>query len=198
MSEKNCSKCNKSKPLTDFCKDKSAKDGLFFCCRKCSSESFRSYYRTKIGVITEIYGSQKSSSKKRGHKPPEYTKTELSDWLNKQSLFHELYEKWVKSGYSKTLKPSCDRTDDYQGYNLNRLQLMTWDENRKKGRLDEINGVNNKRSKAVVKLTRNMLIVSEYYSMRQASRETGVANSDISNCCSGKNKTAGGFKWRYA
>lgn len=38
---------------------------------------------------------------------------------------------------------------------------------------------------------------AEYYSSAQASEHTGVDQSNISSCCAGKRKTAGGFKWKY-
>lgn len=38
----------------------------------------------------------------------------------------------------------------------------------------------------------------EYPSTLSASKYTGVVQSNISECCSGKHKTAGGFHWKYA
>ena len=45
------------------------------------------------------------------------------------------------------------------------------------------------------KITRKVL--AEYNSMIEAKRITGIADSDICNCCKRKAKTAGGFIWRY-
>ena len=36
-----------------------------------------------------------------------------------------------------------------------------------------------------------------YPSVRQAERETGLAQSGIWKCCTGKGKTCGGFHWEY-
>lgn len=36
-----------------------------------------------------------------------------------------------------------------------------------------------------------------YNSMRQAQRETGIAQQSISHCCLGKRKTAGKLHWKY-
>jgi len=33
--------------------------------------------------------------------------------------------------------------------------------------------------------------------MTLANKEIGIDKSQISCCCKGKNKTAGGFKWKY-
>lgn len=40
-------------------------------------------------------------------------------------------------------------------------------------------------------------IMGTYYSTREAERQTGVAHTHISDCCKGKQETAGGYKWRY-
>ena len=37
-----------------------------------------------------------------------------------------------------------------------------------------------------------------YYSLTNASEQTQIPFSNISKCCSGKRKTAGGYKWRFA
>ena len=36
-----------------------------------------------------------------------------------------------------------------------------------------------------------------YESIREAERLTGVSHSNISKCCIGKLKSAGGFHWQY-
>ena len=40
-------------------------------------------------------------------------------------------------------------------------------------------------------------ILAEFPSLSEASRQTGARVSSISLCCSGKNKTAGGYQWAY-
>ena len=36
-----------------------------------------------------------------------------------------------------------------------------------------------------------------YKSINEASRKTGIDASSISKACKGKNKTAGGYHWKY-
>lgn len=38
----------------------------------------------------------------------------------------------------------------------------------------------------------------EFYGAREAERQTGISHVCIGNCCRGKQKTAGGYHWRYA
>ena len=50
-------------------------------------------------------------------------------------------------------------------------------------------------SKAVIQLDKNDNIISDYPSVTDASKKTGISLYAISNCINGKTKTSGGFKW---
>ena len=75
---------------------------------------------------------------------------------------------------------------------------MTWKENRIKSNEDRKNGINNKANKAVVKMDLNEVELEVYHSQSYAERETSIRHSGIWAACNGKQKTAGGFKWKYA
>jgi hypothetical protein len=51
--------------------------------------------------------------------------------------------------------------------------------------------------KKVTQLDINGNIISEFNSMKIASKTTSISYNGISLCCLGINKTAGGFKWKY-
>lgn len=53
-------------------------------------------------------------------------------------------------------------------------------------------------SKSVIQFSLNNEILHFYPSVMQASRETGVDYRNISTCCRGQYKSAGGFIWKYA
>lgn len=40
-------------------------------------------------------------------------------------------------------------------------------------------------------------VITTFYSQMEAFRQTGINGANISRCCSGKRKTAGGYKWEY-
>lgn len=42
------------------------------------------------------------------------------------------------------------------------------------------------------------IFMKEYTSIKNASKETGVNYYSISDCCRGKNKTAGGYRWVFS
>ena len=195
---KKCNHCRLRKLLSLFGRNKAMPDGLSLCCKKCKSESYRKYSRTKRGLIQMIYLDQKKSSIRRGYEPPKYSKTALLKWAISQPIFHDLYNEWAESGHKKHMRPSFDRTDDYKRYSLERLQIMTWQENNDKGRADTINGVNKKRLISVDQLSANGVKIKTHHSMSGAQRLTGVSKQGISSCCKGGRKSAGGYVWRYA
>lgn len=53
------------------------------------------------------------------------------------------------------------------------------------------------KSKQVLQYTFDGDFVSEYPSMQEAQRQTGINQGCISACCNGKQKTAGGYKWAF-
>ena len=52
-------------------------------------------------------------------------------------------------------------------------------------------------NKAVVQYTKEGEFVAEYESALVAKNITGINNSHIGDCCLGKRKSAGGFKWSF-
>ena len=54
-----------------------------------------------------------------------------------------------------------------------------------------------RRNKAVVQYTKEGEFIAEYESALVAKNITGIDSSNISKCCLGKFKSAGGFKWAY-
>ncbi len=193
---KRCSVCNTEKSLDLFVVNKNRKDNVASHCKKCDTERNKRKRRTKEGCISKIYTSQKQSSKKRNMRLPEYTKQELRDWLMSQQLFHRLYSEWKESGYKKRLVPSVDRKEDSVHYCMSNIRLMTWNENRAKSFVDRLNG-DSTICISVDKLTLDGAYICSYKSMSIAARDNDIRQGNIHNCCEGRNKSAGGFKWKY-
>lgn len=55
-----------------------------------------------------------------------------------------------------------------------------------------------KAAKPVVQLTLSGEVVAKFCNAHEAERKTGIRNGNISSCCRGKARTAGGYEWRYA
>ena len=193
-----CNKCNEHKSLSLFSKKRASEDGLQKYCKACVTQFMLDYKRTKNGLIATIYDNQKSNSKQRGNKPPNYKMVELKDWFYLQPNQELLYINWVESGYEKKLRPSVDRLDDSKEYSLSNIQLMTWEQNNKKGNDDRKNGLNNKANKEVVQMDLNGVFIQKFHSSMEASRVTGIYRTGITRCCNGTRKTSGGYTWKYS
>lgn len=197
-----CTKCKTLKELSEYYKDKTKKDGISPSCKKCSKLAIVLYTRTKIGLISTIYVSQKKRSIIKGFDSVSYSKEELLEWLMNDWLFDLLYTNWTNCGYIKAMIPSIDRLDDNKGYSFDNIQLMTWGENNAKGRMDMRSGklINtSKPQKAVFQFTMNKVFIREFVSICEAERQTGTYMQNISTSCKCENfkKSAGGFKWRF-
>lgn len=199
MQTKKCTKCGDRRPISEFYKDKRSYDLLVSQCKECEGIRKLQYRHTKTGLVTQIYASQKGTSKKRKHLSPSYSKEELKQWIFRQDVFHTLFDQWALSGFSRIMVPSCDRLDDYLPYTLNNIVITTWAENKLKGHQDRKNGINNKISRTVIGIHKISGVKVEYYSTREAERRTGIQHTNISACCIGKikSKSAGDFLWKY-
>ena len=57
---------------------------------------------------------------------------------------------------------------------------------------------NPKLSKPVIGINKVSGLIVEFPSTHEASRQTGISQGNIAQCCKGKLKSAGGFYWMYA
>lgn len=57
--------------------------------------------------------------------------------------------------------------------------------------------VTDKRSIRVNQYTKNGVFIKQWKSSTEASRELSISASSLCQCCQGKIKSAGGFKWYY-
>lgn len=61
----------------------------------------------------------------------------------------------------------------------------------------KLNDILTQSNKYVIQYDKSMNFINEYPSIREAVRQTGIDRSNISKCCKGKVKSAGGFIWKY-
>lgn len=153
------------------------------------TEYFKSYSRTENGWLSDVYKSQKCTSRRRGHKQPKYTKEELRLWVeNQKHIFIKLMEEWADSDFSKWKKPSVDRLDDTKGYSLDNIRLCSWETNYKKQKAIE--------SQPVAQYDKDGNFIASFDSYSEASKITGVTLSNVARCSKGIRKSAGGFVFK--
>ena len=59
------------------------------------------------------------------------------------------------------------------------------------------NGLHTSRQRAIIQIDNDGNIIAEHISISSASKKLNIAPSTISECLSGRNKTAAGYKWIY-
>lgn len=207
---KTCIDCNTLKPFEAYVPKKSCADGYEPRCRVCRSNK---YNKSSVELVAKkLWNSQVASSKKRGMSMPGYTKEELLAWLLTQPIFMTMYEEWKQSDYDRNLAPSVDRISDLDSYKLSTIQLMTWDENRKKAGLSKKNSELLVHHRSVIALNKDGTVFKQYASMAEAMREFGgkpSASFGISSVCNGvpikdgkgrmyTPKTYKGYMWEWA
>jgi hypothetical protein len=193
-----CTKCLKELPLAHFRIRRDRKKTHRSSCKSCDEFQRITASRTKEGVVRSIYARQKKA-KERGIAPPDYSYDDLASWVFSQPTFTKLFNEWVESGYLREMKPSVDRLDDYQGYTLTNIQLLTFRANHLKGSDHVKTGKNRKALVPILQFDLEGNFLKEYFSIAEANRVLGKPqhSSCIVAAAKGKQKTAFGFIWKY-
>ena len=200
---KTCLRCAIEMPLDKFhsrihVSKYTGKEAVHYTsyCKRCNKLICKESRQSKDGLFRLIYSGQLTSSKQRGHVPPDYTKEELILWAESQPNFKKLYENWVNSNYDRWLKPSPDRLDETKPYSLSNLKLDTWYDNAEAFKQKKVHqGVGD--CKAVNQFLDGVLI-NTFHSLHEAARQTGASAGNILRCCRGEYETSKGFVWKYA
>lgn len=145
------------------------------------------FRRTRKGVLTNMYQHMK-----RRH-VVEFSLMEFhNNWLNDKK-FIRLFNEWVKSNYSKQLKPSLDRINSKTGYSMSNTHMITWAENRfKQSAFDGKRG----RKPPVLQLL-GTKIVKRFLSQRHVVKELGLSQGNLSAVLNGKRNHINGFRFIY-
>lgn len=161
----------------------------------------KKYRRTKKGLITSLYGHQRSRCKEKGIPYPDYSKEEFSNWLLSRSNFETLWEEWVNSNYDKNKTLSINRIDNSISYTLDNIELISWEDHIKQTGLSMRKGelVSGTKHKAVIGINKENGSTLEFVSIKEASRKLSISNAHISLCCNNKQgrKSAGGYIWKF-
>lgn len=88
----------------------------------------------------------------------------------------------------------------YGGGSLNFYGHKHSDETRKRMSINhaDFNGSKNPAARKVNQYTLDGEFIRTWDCAADITKELGISNSHICNCCRGKRKTTGGFKWSYA
>ena len=174
-----CTKCGKEKDKSKFYKQL---DSTTTRCKLCINEKRKNYHHSKEGLVSTIYSSQRTHSRRREQQLPSYDLEELREWCYSQELFHTLYDNWKRLDYQKDYTPSIDRQNNKLGYTIGNIQLMTWRANLIK-------------EKSV--WVQNLNTGEVFDSMTRAAHSIGVSKANSITKAIQNNRPIKGYKWRY-
>jgi len=101
MKTKICSKCNKTKPISEFSKDRRTKDGLHYWCKKCQSKNAKKYYQENKNNLKKYQRRYYQNNKEK-------IKKQFKNWRKKN--YHRYWtlatlNNHKRSGYIININP---------------------------------------------------------------------------------------------
>lgn len=129
---KYCKRCDTTKPIERFCKDRKTKDGHGFYCKDCVAIYRKLYQATAGGIYNSIKGRQRYYKKyyPTRAKPFTITKEWFVNWYNTQEhkcgycgLSEEDSQKIDDSALNKADRLTIDCMDNEVGYTPDNIIL---------------------------------------------------------------------------
>ena len=156
-------------------------------------ENTQKFRKTRKGVLTNLYQKMKQRNIAKGFGTLQFSLKDIQNIFLNDEKYQTLFNEWVVSGYTYYKKPSIDRKNPDYGYSLDNIQIMSWEDNRRKGDLE-----NSKRiTTAIIMCDFEGNIIKEFNSVKQAVNETGLSQGNIVMCCQGKRRHTGGYVFKY-
>lgn len=141
----------------------------------CTDETRKKLSESKLGAKNYNYGKPLSKEVKKklseslsGENNPMYGKSHSEIARNKMSEASQ--KRWKDPIYKQ--KMSAQKSEMYAGKN-------------------------NPKARPIVQLTKDSVFIRYWSFIREAAIHTGINEACIKDCCKGRQKTAGGFKWMY-
>ena len=160
------------------------------------------YQVSNLGMVKSL-GNGKSNNSKRKIMKPHYNQKgylliDLSNNGRKSFQIHRLVaEAFIPNPNNL---PQVNHKNEIKDDNS--VENLEWCDNKYNSnygtRLERIfkKTTNGKCSKPVLQIDKGTNeVIAEFPSVSEAERQLGI--SDVSNCCTGKQKTCGGYKWQF-
>jgi len=208
---KTCSQCGVWKPISEFHKNKSQKDGHHNVCKICRKQNKKKFYRdNRETCLKKSSAYQKNNRDKRNIYQKDYyfknrvkhilyqirqrcnnPNSDAYQWYGSRGIEcriteDELKELWFRDKAFEMEKPSIDREDNDGHYEIGNCRFIEMAINRIKDN-----------QRPILQFDQNQIYLMEFDSIKSASKLFNIFSSNIVDCCKNRVKTAGGFIWRY-
>jgi len=199
-----CNTCKIEKELKMFHKHKRTLGGYRNKCKECIKieskiyfeknramllEKSKKFLKTIDGIIAKSFGHQLETCRDKKLEKPEWNLQELREFLKNNEKFVSLYNCWVSSNYLSELRPTIDRVDSSKGYTWKNIQIMTWEDNDKKGCEYQF--------KKTYVYDKNFIFLGEYESAAEAAKETNSHISRVVAVANGRRKSTNNLIFTY-
>ena len=166
------------------------------------------YQISSFGRVKSLGNHNGHNSKERirkGHKSNKgYIKVELSnkDFKRKSFAVHRLVAfMFLKETYFDGAEVN-HKDENKENNNVDNLEWCTTKYNcnygtRNERRSEKIKGDKHYASRKVIQYDKDMNLIKIWNCILDIERELEIFQSNITKCCLGERKSAGGFKWKY-
>ena len=160
---------------------------------KIKTEYQKEYSKTQMGRAQRQYQQYKRMDKRNGF-------DDVIDFDAKWIVDNIYTKPCVHCGETDWHKLGCNRINDNKPHTKDNVEPCCFHCN------CVLNGINSaervkkyglKKAKRVCKYSMDDELLAVYCSTAEAERQTNISNGNISKCCRGAAKSAGGFKWKY-
>lgn len=170
-------------------------EGLYEISSHCRIKSIERKVNSRYGINHTICEQiLKPRVNKDGYLCVALCKNGKSSTKRIHRLFYSTFICKIPKGYDVHHKNGNVKDNRVENLELIEHKKHSTMHNRKQ---DKITALINRSSKQVIQYSLNGEFIAEYSSILDAQDKTGACYSSISRCCSGIQKTAGGFVWKY-
>ena len=127
------------------------------------------------------------------NKTSRYFKRGIKNYLT----ITDIKELWNRDKAYLLKEPSLDRKDGLGNYTKENCRFIELFDNRKQKSHYPKGVIRPKRRKAIIQCDLNGKEIRIFDCRTEAGKITGIPYKNISNCLVGRNKTSGGFKWKF-
>ena len=159
------------------------------------------YQISNLGNVRRIDRKTIRMLKQYKNKNTNYKQVILSN-ENKQKLklVHRLVaETFIENKENKRCVNHID--GNKENNKVDNLEWCTYSENTNHSYKNQLQkklyGKDNKLSKKIIQYDLEGNMIKVWSALREVQRELGITNGNISSCCNGHSKTAGGYIWKY-